>query len=294
MTISATKPAAGIVPTWATTGGTRAEPSSGQKASGWTSGQRPTYSAMNWLQGVGCDWLQYAEDATDQLQATKLENTTDTFTGTLTVTGSVAVSVDLLLGASGRVDSSLLPKTNNTRSLGSTALRWVKVWGADADFSGDVDVGGNIAATACQVSGVIEAGAGIIGLIDLDEGLSPAPTSSQKNQVTAANTTKAWASIAVDAAGSPSIEDGFNFDFAGSSISAVASLQFGQNFSNAFFHADVSYIAGAGAPPLVAKVSARSAGGIGVELRDFAGASVNANAVGFPYTLTFSAVGRQV
>lgn len=71
MPIDAVKPS--TLPRWATTGGTRLEPSEGQKDSGWTNGQRPPYNVMNWLQGLIYDWQQYLEDATDELDAEKLE-----------------------------------------------------------------------------------------------------------------------------------------------------------------------------------------------------------------------------
>ncbi len=104
MTISATKPT--LSPVWATDALTRVEPSAGQKATGWTNGQRPAHNVMNWLQGIIYDWQQYLEDATDQLESTKLNRS-----GDQTMQGDI------------------IPDGNNTRDLGSAAVRWAIIAG---------------------------------------------------------------------------------------------------------------------------------------------------------------------
>jgi hypothetical protein len=52
-------------PTWATTGGTRTEPSSGEKASGFVAGDRTPAKKGNWLIGVLSDWVGYFADFID-------------------------------------------------------------------------------------------------------------------------------------------------------------------------------------------------------------------------------------
>lgn len=52
-------PRPGTVPSWATTGGTRLEPTAPEKASGHVAATRPPARKMNWLQGILADWIAY-------------------------------------------------------------------------------------------------------------------------------------------------------------------------------------------------------------------------------------------
>lgn len=62
--------------------------------------------------------------------------------------GSGAVAPDTYLYRSGvatlTINASGLPDTTNARDLGSTSLRWRKLWGVDADLSGGLNVTGNV------------------------------------------------------------------------------------------------------------------------------------------------------
>lgn len=113
MPIGATKPP-GNPPRWATNGGTQVEPSSGQKDTGWISGQRPPFSMMNWLQGQIYLWQQYLEDATDELDIDKIDRD-----GSVTMAGN------------------FLPDADGTRALGSSSFRF------DA-FINNLNVNGDI------------------------------------------------------------------------------------------------------------------------------------------------------
>jgi hypothetical protein len=75
MTISATKPT--DIPRWASVapGTSRTAPLTSQQDNGWGDGERPAAEVQNWLQGVLYDWQQYLEDATDQLETSKINKT---------------------------------------------------------------------------------------------------------------------------------------------------------------------------------------------------------------------------
>lgn len=47
------------LPTWATDGGTTTEPTSGQKAAGWSAGYRPPAKWFNWWQNLTYQWCAY-------------------------------------------------------------------------------------------------------------------------------------------------------------------------------------------------------------------------------------------
>lgn len=138
MTISATKPS--VAPRWASVspGTSRLEPTSGQKDTGWTNGQRPAFNEMNWLQGVIYDWQQYLEAATDQLESSKVDKTgAADLSGTFRPTASggasfgtsaqplgAVVTNQLDLRTDG-VQSNFNPFFTTTYTLGSTTKRWL-------------------------------------------------------------------------------------------------------------------------------------------------------------------------
>lgn len=149
MTISAVKPV--DIPRWASVspGTVRLAPSSGQQDTGWTNTQRPPFNVMNWLQGVQYDWQQYLEDATDQLESSKINKTGATdLSGTFRPTASggasfgaasqplgVVITNQLDLKTDG-VLSSFNPSTTNARTLGTASKRWLS--GDIATLTSDV------------------------------------------------------------------------------------------------------------------------------------------------------------
>jgi hypothetical protein len=126
MPISASKPA-GIYangPRWASDDGTAdiAEPLSGEKDLGWADAEEPPAPYMNWLQRNVYEWQQYLEDATDQLNSTKLETSGGTVTGDLTVGDDLTVTDFLSVGGSALVNGALLQVTNQLIVNGDTQL----------------------------------------------------------------------------------------------------------------------------------------------------------------------------
>ena len=89
--------------------------------------------------GTGDD-LEIYHDGTN----TKLENATGKFTLKQSNTENFEIKTNnnngIWLDASGW----LLPSVTNTIHLGYSSYRWAKVWGAEADFSGNITVGGTV------------------------------------------------------------------------------------------------------------------------------------------------------
>lgn len=109
----------------------------------------PTVTNVRSLGSTSLRWLKvWAQDAD--------------FTNTPTVGASLLTTVaasdaSYVKLAGGSVMTGLLgPTTNNTRDLGTTALRWRKLWGVDADLSGTLAVLG-----AATVSGLLKGQAGL-------------------------------------------------------------------------------------------------------------------------------------
>ena len=65
--------------------------------------------------------------------------------GSLEVDGNVDLGSDTAdtITMTGRVDSSIIPNTNNAHNLGSSALRWANIYADNGDFSGNLDVDGD-------------------------------------------------------------------------------------------------------------------------------------------------------
>jgi len=74
------------IPRWADTG-TRTEPSSGKKDTGWTFEEAPPYGYENWLQGITGDWLKWIDERFDDGPSTNPE---DSLEIKVPGTGSVA------------------------------------------------------------------------------------------------------------------------------------------------------------------------------------------------------------
>lgn len=149
MTISATKPATD--PRWSTDGGTRTEPLEAVKDTGWVGTEKPGAQVFNWINGLMYDWQQYLEDATDEIDATKLNLTGGTMTGTIVSSAATfarpSVTLNGQIGSSSNVFANLyaahlhadqltpsgtsltlnltqvLPDATG-RDLGSTTARW--------------------------------------------------------------------------------------------------------------------------------------------------------------------------
>ena len=65
--------------------------------------------------------------------------------GSLEVDGNVDLGSDTAdtITMTGRVDSSIIPNTNNAHNLCSSALRWANIYADNGDFSGNLDVDGD-------------------------------------------------------------------------------------------------------------------------------------------------------
>ena len=107
---------------------------------------RNTYDAWE----VNKDWTPNTNNTKD------LGNTTYRWrnlylSGNADIQGSLEVDGNVDLGSdttdtitmTGRVDSSIIPNTNNAHNLGSSALRWANIYAHNGDFSGDLDVDGD-------------------------------------------------------------------------------------------------------------------------------------------------------
>ena len=176
MTISAVKPV--DIPRWASVspGTVRLAPSSGQQDTGWTNSQRPPFNVMNWLQGVQYDWQQYLEDATDELESSKIDKTGATdLSGAFTPTASGGASVGsnlrpLSLVVSNQLQvktnvvSNLDPSSTNTFTFGTTSKRWlsgfITTLASTTLNTGDL----NASAVNCDVVQPTAAGNGTVGL----------------------------------------------------------------------------------------------------------------------------------
>lgn len=276
MTTLDTKPNSGTVPTWATDSSTRVAASSGQQASGWTNGQRPAFNVMNWLQGLFADFIAWCVGAIDDLNAGKLENTTDTLTGDLTVTGAVgAATLSVPV-----VTSNLVPNATG-QDLGSSGSRW------DA-FLRDVDATGNITADGALGVGL---DALFSGKIVMTAAADPAKTAAHKHDLFSANICKAWGTFKVSAAGglsgSDGIYDGFNVSSA-TLVTNTLSVFFAQDFPDDKYCVVIS-----SSLPGVFHETSRAVGGVGVQAKDFAGAAIDLTAVGVEYFVSVQVFGRQ-
>lgn len=168
--ITATQPADEL--TWATDGGTRVAPTGGQKATGWTDGQRPPFNVFNWIIGIIADWIEYFEDATDELDAAKL-------------------SVNGLNGMVG----DLFPTVDDAVNNGADASRWSTVWGYVADFTTKLRIAGADILTSTLLTLAATA---------------DTKTTARTNSLTTRNIIKAWGTITTDGAGGITLSDGFN------------------------------------------------------------------------------------
>jgi hypothetical protein len=161
MPISASKPA-GIYangPRWASDDGTAdiAEPLSGEKDLGWADAEEPPAPYMNWLQRNVYEWQQYLEDATDQLNSTKLETSGGTVTGDLTVGDDLTVTDFLSVGGSALINGALLQVTNQLIVNGDTQLNGeVTVSDGVVKVSETAPLGKFSVAAAVLASGTVE------------------------------------------------------------------------------------------------------------------------------------------
>ena len=81
-----------------------------------------------------------------------LSGTSATMSGAVTIGGTTTLNGSVDIGDSSsdtvtitsRVDSSVVPSSNETNNLGSSTLRWASVYAKDGDFSGNITLGGNI------------------------------------------------------------------------------------------------------------------------------------------------------
>ena len=80
------------------------------------------------------------------LTAGSFTPTNMTLSGTLIANGNVDLgdSSSDTITITGRVDSSIVPSTNNTYNIGSSTLRFANVYATNLDASGNVTIGGNI------------------------------------------------------------------------------------------------------------------------------------------------------
>lgn len=159
MTITATKPADSIDgPRWATTdpGTQRVEPIEGLKDTGWTSGQRPSFGEMNWLQGAYYDWQQYFEDATDQVDASKINKTgAADLSGTFSPTANNGASIgdsghrfhhafvgDVDAASDVKTAGDLVTATDASKDIGKIAATWLNAWVQTAHVAAIRTLGG--------------------------------------------------------------------------------------------------------------------------------------------------------
>jgi hypothetical protein len=100
--------------TWATTGGTRLEPSAGQKAAGWTVNTRPPARWENWLRGNSADWHEWAFDFIGALAlANWTERSNAKAQNLLGVAYSPSLDRFVAVGSNDGVDTYIIYSTNN-------------------------------------------------------------------------------------------------------------------------------------------------------------------------------------
>ena len=109
----------GAVPTWATTGGTRVEPTSAEKAAGFAPGDKPPARWLNWLIGSICDWAAYLNSV----------NTDDAFLGST-------------FGWTAQHTHALPPKYASPLAR-TTRLNLLNAYTPDASLSANWDSNGN-------------------------------------------------------------------------------------------------------------------------------------------------------
>lgn len=128
--------------TWATDALTRVEPSSGQKATGYVSGERPTFNVINWLLGLLLDWAIWLRLAVLELDTDKIDRDgsvtmagvfkPDVGTRDLGLTGTPFQTAYVknyvckelfVMDAAARVSADMLPSVDGV-DLGSDALRF--------------------------------------------------------------------------------------------------------------------------------------------------------------------------
>lgn len=239
MTITPPKPVE--VPRWATNPGTRLTPTLGQQDTGWLNGQRPPFNVMNWLQGLAYDWQQYLEDATDELESTKLNRNGSGANGIINgvilpdvngrAFGSAAFGYDVSardLRVTRDVLTTLLPDVAGTKDLGSLARYWGSFFSSFARVENWLRPFVHLTAeVGSQSTAFLAMWASAFRPLD-----NPAATVGQLNRLAAKNTPKAWGIFQTDGVGGITLLNGFNIS--GVALSGgAAQITFASAMANA-------------------------------------------------------------